>query len=366
MRPIQKLEDLVDDIVPQHFAVNAPQFYELVKAFLRNLQDVQESIDSKFLDTIDYNRIKNIDYKKVYLQSHLAMFNLDEAENYESLGDMVKVAKDLGTLKGTSLLFSILLKLLVFIVPSIGNSYNLLLAQFNEETDPLEKALLEKQLNELKLQNLDGGKVLYSEEFDIDGNLVPFKYQIVADITKDMYEKYIKHFAHPAGWEDIFISAYLTFFSEDLEITTSSLLGDYESFILYDCFLFPWVYGDGEAKGDNLPVPQYPTGFYQRADLGAEADYATIAAKFTSTANLVIEGGRVLYDWGNLNNGATLVGTVGRQTTTAIYKTPTEKDFRATAGGYVADTTNIGTANGSLFGDLIFITYQIIIDDTKR
>ena len=63
MKPIYNLINLADFIVPEPIKQNSPQFYELIRAFLRNLESVQTSINSNFLDTIDYNKIQNTDFK---------------------------------------------------------------------------------------------------------------------------------------------------------------------------------------------------------------------------------------------------------------------------------------------------------------
>jgi len=355
MRAIQTLEDLADDLVPNHFIENAPQFYGLIKSFLRNLQEVQESIDSNFLDTIDYERIKNSDYKKIYLDSYLAMFNLSEVNNYESLGEMIKVSKNLGEMKGTALIFAILMKMLIFIVPTIGNTYNQLLLQYNTTTDEIEKAQLEKQLDTLKFSYQESGSVIYEEYFDVDENLIPFKYKIYADITPELYTKYIRNFAHPAGWEDTFIPVYVSFLSDMFEI-------EYEGFSIFDMFSFPYVEVDGVWKPMGTSL-QYPTDYYQRADIGPEASYASLIAKIVNIDNVIIDAGRVYYTWNVMSNPPTIIGTTGKGNTSAVLETPTVENFDMTYGAYSADTTNIGTANGCLTAGSFHIGYEIKADD---
>ena len=360
MRPIQKLEDLAEELVPDHFILNSPQFYELVKAFLRNLQQVQESIDVKFLDTIDYDRIKNSDYKKIYLQTYLAMFGLENVDNYESLGDMVKISKDLSQLKGTSLIFAILVKLLVFIIPSVGGQYNDLLQEYIDETDPILKAELQKQLYELKLRNLDGGAVLYSEYFDDDDNLIPFRYLIMADITRAVYEQYIKPFAHPAGWHDTFVPVWIAFFTDTLEIVTG-----YSSFTLFDMFVYPQIVANALTTLENEDNA-FPNNYYQRAELGLETAYDYFASRMLVTSNLVKQNGKVYYVWDNMNNPPTYTGTYGeKKKTRATLSTPTEPNMILRAGLYSGDTTKIGTANGSLTAGSFHLGYMIQMDDNR-
>lgn len=352
---IQKLEDLIDDLVPEHFIQNAPQFYELIKAFLQNIEDVQSSLNSNFLDTIDYKKIKNTDFKKVYLETYLAMFNLGDAPNTESLADMIKVSKQLGELKGTQLLFKILLRLLSFVVPNLGNTYNQLLLQYEAETDLIIKAQLEKQLNELKLSSLQSGSIIYDEYLDGNGDLIPFKYRITADITKEVYENYIRSFAHPSGWIDEFVSAYINIFTE----TINGIQG---AFTLFDMFTYPFVIADGQQTAQANAVNTYPTSYYQPAELGLEADYTTISSKFTDTSKLYIDTGKVYYQWDDMSSATIITGEINTYidaTMTSVIKT----DFQPTAGGYAADTTNIGTANGSLTAGNGYLCYQIIANN---
>ena len=352
---VQKLTDLIDDLVPEHFATNAPQFYNLVYAFLENIQDVQESIDCNFLDTIDYNRIKNPEFKKIYLQTYLAMFDLEEADNTESLSDMLKVSKHLGTLKGTQALFKILLRLLSYVVPSIGNTYNTLLLEYENEEDPIRRAELEQELSNLKLNSLQTGQIIYEEFQDEFGNLIPFKYKITADITRDVYDKYIRSFAHPSGWIDEFVSAYISIISDDVE-------GLQGSFTLYDMFTYPFVVADGQMKADQFIDDDYPTRYYQPAELGLEADYDVIAGKMVDTSNLYIDSGKVYYAWEDMSKESLISGEINSYIDASM-KSLIATNFKATAGGYIADSTNVGPANGCITAGTGYLCYQIIANN---
>ena len=355
---IQKLEDLAEDLVPEHFAQNAPQFYELVKAFLQNIENVQKSINSNFLDTIDYKKIKNTDFKKVYLETYLAMFNLDDANNTESLGDLLKVSKLLGTMKGTQLLFKILLRLLSFVMPTLGNTYNQLLLEYQNETDPIQKAELEKQLNELKLESLQTGKIIYSEYYDENGDLIPFKYKITADIAKDVYEKYIRSFAHPSGWMDEFIFAYINIIADNIEVLKCS-------FTIFDMFTYPFIQADGQVTAYSYIDPEYPHKYYQPAELGLEADYSTIASKLTDPSKLYIDNGKVYYKWNEITGTTIINGEINNYIDANMTLLANTK-FRPTAGGYAADTTEVGPANGCLTAGNGYLCYQIIANNKDK
>ena len=104
---VQKLELLADSLVPNNLKTTSPQFYGLVKSFLRNIENVQSSINNNFLDTIDISKIKNSDILRIYMDTYVAQLNFDDDVDVSILNDVAKVSKDISTRKGTILLYSI-------------------------------------------------------------------------------------------------------------------------------------------------------------------------------------------------------------------------------------------------------------------
>lgn len=360
MKEIYKLEDLADELVPEHFIQNAPQFYELIKSFLRNIQDVQQSINDNFLDTIDYDRIQNNDFKRLLLKTYVGTLDFDDVDDIESLGDLIKVSKDLSIMKGSSLIFNILIKLLIFILPNIGNTYNELLRQYLSEEDEIEKAILESQLTQLKNQNQSDGQVAYDEYYDEEGELIPFRYKLTADITEDIYYKYIRRFCHPAGWHDTFIPIFIKYLEDD----GNAFLNGYDGFTMYDMFSYPLAINDGSVTLEGW-TPGFPTSAYQPALLGVVGDYASIVSKISSLSNIIVENGNVYYAWDDMA-GPVYPSTQTKGLVNATVETPTDDEFIVYDGGYTGDTTNIGTANGSLTCGTYHITYRVIANDIKE
>lgn len=226
----QKLIDLGNVLVPQHFQDNSPQFYQLILSFLRNLQNVQDSININLLDTIDITKINNDDIVSIYMDTYMSQLNLDDDTYPSALSDLLLVSKDLSTKKGTIQLYKIMLRLAVYLIDSIKTQYQILEEKINNETNEANKVILQQELDLLKLSNYKEGffeyyqydkndiEYVFDSTVESNESLIPFKYHIKSDITKDIFEKYVKPFCHPLGWIVEFTQVLATFIEEEVEI----------------------------------------------------------------------------------------------------------------------------------------------------
>ena len=346
MKPIYNLINLADFIVPEPIKQNSPQFYELIRAFLRNLESVQTSINSNFLDTIDYNKIQNTDFQKIILDIYLSTLDLKNEPNLAAIGNVIDISKDLGLVKGTVLIYEILVRLLLIIVPGIGTQYNLLVVEYNNPlTTPVRKRELETEILQIEYDSYINGIVKIKEVFDSNGNIIPFMYETVIDLDILYYEKYIRPFAHISGWEETFIWGISPIMIERIEM--------YDVLNIYDTFDFPVPPIDGSIVYDSLT---YPDSIYAPALLGVSADYSTIAGLIYNKGNLYDDGTNVYYIWDLFKSTESTI----IENENIIIKSPAYDSMIPILGGYNSDTHNTGTLNGSLSCGSIKLTYKII------
>jgi len=348
-----KLEYLANTLVPDVIKNNSPQYYELVKAFLVNLESVQTSINMNFLDCIDFEKINNNEIKQIYIDTYLGQLDLKDEDNIESLGDLILVSKDLSVKKGTAIVYNLLINMLYYILPDIDNTFNTLLTEFNDpNTSEQRKAELEIIINEIKATGNIAGNIEVIENTDNEGNTIPFSYQVKSEIKEEVFEKYIKRFAHPAGWELEFTQAIIEYIFDTYTAK--------ESVVIFDAFEYPFIDGSGDFDGNNTSLI-YPNNYYEDALLGLEADYNTIASKLLDSSKLYIQDGNVYYRFDNLNNPYTVQGSI-TEGSQAIIKTPTITGIKPTGGSYTT-TEEISYGNGCITGGTWLLTYQILINN---
>ena len=283
--PIQKkLEHLAEVLVPDTFKETAPQFYELVKSFLVNIQHIQDSVNLKHIDLIDPERIQNDDILQLYYETYLAAIEFDETFDLKASIDLLKVSKELSERKGTVYLYSFLINLLVFVVPGIKNYFTDIEVLLNDpDVDDDTKELLREDYE--NLLRFDRKKTVTNIT---EHNA--FEYSIKSEFKAQLFDKMIKPFCHPAGWHITYSELLSRFF---VEIQKSK-----ELFRLIQTFRLPDTFNTNDAPfnanpGDNIPVLQ----FYQEYPLGDEEDYLTIKAHITDSENLYIKDGKVYYDF---------------------------------------------------------------------
>lgn len=304
----RKLINLADALVPINFRENTPQFYELVKAFLANIQSVQNSINNNFLDTIDVNKIRNEDITRIYLDTYCAQFHFDSDVSAQSLNQLIRVSKDLSTKKGTSMIYSILTKLLVYLLPGIGTTYTIKLNEYNDATDEIVKAELEVELRALEESFKDYGIVQYYDfnsitgepqlpEDNWDENIIPFRYRIETDYERYVFEKYFKPFCHPLGFEIEFVTNIYRY-----SIDSANL---YCNFRLWDCFILPEVEisDDGNyisQDGINIET-KYPFNYIKPVVLGDYdyMDFLELQSKVSNPNSLDVIDNKIVYTFQN-------------------------------------------------------------------
>lgn len=294
----KKLELLASSIVPENFQEETPQFYGLIKSFLRNIEDVQQSINCNFLDCIDVTKIKNEDIVSIYLDTYLAQLNFDSTVSPKTLTDLLLVSKDLSTKKGTIALYKLMINLTVYLVDTVKTQYQTLLDSLENETDLEVIANIEEQIKLFKISNYKEGFFEYyqydenDEEylFDLDSvnneNITPFKYKIKADIEKEIFEKYVKPFCHPLGWYVEYIQVLVTFAEEELNTYCRFNLKIVKNLPIPSA-------GDGYQAGN---INQQYTESYDKVIIGTEDEYDFLSSIVVDKSKVYIEDGNVIYD----------------------------------------------------------------------
>lgn len=390
---INKLTNLTDVLVPNNIKQESPRFYELVESFLRNIEDVQSNINSKFLNSIDVEKINNDDIIKIYLDTYVGTLNISDVDNPSALTDLILVSKDLSTRKGTILIYNILLKLLVYLIPYIGSTYATKLEQLKSTTDEVTRKALEEELEELKISNGELGLLNYfnfnadtqlQQEFipgSLDSeNIIPFKYKIESDIEIEIFELYFKPFCHPIGWSVEFASTIQTIFSDKLDM--------YFRFNLYDCFVLPEVYVGDEVYVSEDGIDndvEYPLNYYPDAilDTDTNENYEAIISMIVDTSRIIRNGTNIIYKFKNFNteypyikNGVedtqiarrTTIGNAVNLGELSYSVNPPNDGGMALVGGVYVVNSQISNVNGGIItnnGNNL-VTYKQIIDDVKN
>lgn len=344
-----KLEYLADSLVPENIKNESPQFYGLVKAFLVNLEDVQNSINNNLLDNIDFDKIKNDDIKRIYIKTFLGHLEFKNEDNIESLGNAILTSKDLTVKKGTILIHRLLMNLLFYILPGTGGIYKELLLELEDpNTTQQRKEDIQYILDTFKLNSLNAGLIEVNEEKYTNGEIIPFKYEVVSDISKTTYEKYLKPMTHPAGWEVTFIQVIFKFAFERIK--------NLETITMFDSFEYPYIDADGDHDGQNTNL-EYPNNYYPDPIMGIESEYNSLVNKVLDPSKLYIDSGNVYYQWDNLNNPANVLSLYGLDKW-SIIETPTIEGIWPTGGSY-ASTEHIAYADGVIAGDMLNLSYEI-------
>lgn len=278
----KKLKALANQLVPETFRYESPQFYDFIVAFLENIQEVQEQINVNFINDINTEDIKYNDVLKLYFDTYLATMGLEEDTEFTKVKDLLKVSKDLSYLKGTPFIYGILINFLIYLVPTIKNEYLDLLALAENETDEIYKQKL-----------LDDAGVLREEGFTssfVNVNEIDvFHYSIEADFKEELFDKYVKPFAHPAGWQVDFLQIVFRFIREDIE--------NKEEFTIAQTFRLPGVIADGYIPANNTS-DEYPLlPLYDTYALGSESSLTEFQSQMINPQNLYVEAGNVFYDF---------------------------------------------------------------------
>ncbi len=387
----KQLIDLADSLIPNQIKVNSPQFYNLLVAFMANVQDVQDSINQNFLNTIDVSKINNNEIIRIYLDTYLAQMNLTDVPNPEALVDMLRVSKDLTQKKGTILIYNILLKLLVYLIPSIGTAYSEIINQLKTETDPEAILDLEATLEQLRNDNNDEGfleyfnfnrdsglKQTFDPLSDQNENIIPFRYRLESDLEEEIFERYFKPFCHPIGWSLEFVTV--------INRTVSDSLSLGFTFNIFDCIVLPKTQAnDGiRANTEYDSEVKYPLNKLNDFILATDTDenYAEILTKVVNIDNVIRDGTNITYLHENFNtelpylNDGVIDTTVDRQQNIGSFNDLDRLNYyirqpstgSMTTGNSIYRANNdIAGGNGGLFSNLNSNTvmYRKYIDNRR-
>jgi len=148
--------------------------------------------------------------------------------------------------KGTPFIYNILINLLVYIFPNIGNQYQEYLLKLEDPnlTDE-ERLFYEENITFLEAEGLDESKVIVTETENL------FEYEVRADIDDILFNTYIKPFCHPAGWHVTFFRTFYVLVQDEFNISGT--------FMIFEIITLPLTPADGkelaDADNDNSYYP---------------------------------------------------------------------------------------------------------------
>lgn len=284
----KKLSDLADILVPETFRNEAPQYYDLIKAFLANVQKPQDSLNMSLLDYIDVNKITEEDITDIYFKTYLATLNITEDENTLYGKDLLRLSKDLSMKKGTISLYFILINLLTYLLPSISNYYFDLLNLL--ETGNLtaeERANIENDLADLREAGLISSAYVEVVENDV------FNYDVLADIDAEHFWNNVKPFCHPAGWHVNFTRVILRYIKDKIY--------SYEKFNITLAVEMPSItanYGGLNANptGDDIGIEPR----LQKWILGDASEAQYYEKAVLDDTKIYVDGTSIYYDFGQV------------------------------------------------------------------
>lgn len=290
---VYKLESLAERLVPAKFRSDAPQYYDLIKAFLVNLQGLQDIINESMTPIINLDKITENDIIEIYVDTYLKTLNLEDVETLDVMKDLVKESKELVSKKGTLVLYNILVRLLGFLFPSLNTQFVQLTEALElAETDE-QRAEIQEQLDELAKLSLDAGWIEVSEyEDESNSELVqPFIYLVRSNFSRVIFEKYLKPFAHPAGWHVDFVQVIRIFATENLT--------SYLRFNMTITKKLPTPKaGDGYLSGNT---DQRYTDSYDVIELGDESELSYFNDIVVRQENLFVKDAKVYYKSGGIH-----------------------------------------------------------------
>jgi len=206
------LDDLTSKIVPDKLErLYDGKFKKVIRSFLEEIWSDISLLDGDMKSLVDVENLSDIEILKIYNKTYLSVFKLDEESESTILStkDLFKVIGDLVPLKGSAFLIILLSNLLVTLIPSVKSSTKNLQDMLTSSkliTDE-ERLAIESNLRTLKLMYTKESilEVIEDEEF-------VFKYKVNGELDFVSWNKFVKPFAHPAGWDCRFENNVITLF----------------------------------------------------------------------------------------------------------------------------------------------------------
>jgi hypothetical protein len=299
----KNLEKLAEKLVPEAIRNDAPQFFELIKNFLKNIQYVQDSLDNNFLDFVDPESITNEEVFKIYLDTYLAQMKLIDISSTIDLKQAfqsIKISKYLSQLKGTTEIYGVITQILSFLMVKL-DAYAVtlkeLIDKLRAEGRDQEADEFQRELDLfMKYETLTNIYVAVTEDDDR-----PFHYSLLIEISEDIFDKYIKPFCHPAGWTvNLFLVAGRYIFSE---------IKPRDSLIMHQVFLTPSaLVNGGKASVGKAYLGNDLDSIYdlwKAKGLSNYGDESTFDAYKGNVpyepSRLYKDGGKIYYDFTNMS-----------------------------------------------------------------
>lgn len=279
-------EDLASVLVPETLKENNKEFYDLIKAFCKNIMSTKQYYDNGYSRLVDINKVTNEEIMKVYIDTYVKTLNINnEQENVILIKDLVKISKDLSVSKGTVYLFNLLASILKFLLRDVNSLYDTLVAQLD---DP---SLSEDERNAI-LEQIEYQQS-YNDQLINIRETSAYNYDIFSILTQDFVEQYIIPFCHPTGWIYTFYQTAVYVYIENMNAK--------DNLTMYSTLKIP-VPVIGDDFSELLFTPSCPNIFeyyYGDIDLGSENEWDVIYSKTYNTSRLYIANGRVYYALNN-------------------------------------------------------------------
>lgn len=345
-------EDLASVLVPETLKENSKEFYDLIKAFCKQLMNTKEYYEDGYDRLINIDKVTNEEIIKVYIDTYVKTLNIDsEQENVVLIKDLIKISKDLSVSKGTVYLFNLLASILKYLLREVNTSYDTLVAQLdNPSLTDAEREAISEQIENQKS---------YNDQLITVKETSAYRYNIYSILTQDFVEKHIIPFCHPTGWIYTFYQTAVYVYIENLNAQ--------DSLSMYSTIKIP-VPVVGDDFSELLFTPLCPNIFdyyYGDIDLGPENQWDELYSKTYNTSRLYISNGRVYYALNSpivLSDVANLVvdDITATDKQAFYYDATTDNSIMyRTSGTFAKDYSDMITNNGLVIaGDRIVFKYN--------
>lgn len=275
-------EELASILVPETLKNNNPEFYDLIKAFTKNIMSTKKYYENGYSRLLDINKITNEDIIKIYLDTYAKTLNINsEQENVILLKDIIKISKDLSVAKGTVYLFNLLAGILKYLLRDVNTVYDDLVESLNNPN-------LTEEEKELILEQINNQQTYTENDINITETSA-YHYEIVSILTRPFIEQYILPFCHPTGWVYDIIQVVTYIYTESARAK--------DNLSIYSTLKIPVpVIGDDfsiDLFTENCPnIFEY---YYGDIELGEDYEYTEILGKTYNTDRIYVANGKTYY-----------------------------------------------------------------------